>query len=96
MLLRTPISHNFAAAFHTVPETEIVGVFDLGEQERTEFVSCWQDVWSDLPTYSDFDRLLGELQPDLLCIATRQPCTPIRSSGVSLPASAASCAINRW
>ena len=72
MLLRTPTSHNFAAAFHAVPETEIVGVFDLGEQERTGFVSCWQDVWSDLPTYSDLDRLLGELQPDLLCIATRQ------------------------
>ena len=72
MLLRTPTSHNFAAAFHAVPETEIVGVFDFGERERSEFVACWQDVWSDLPAYGDFDRMLNELHPDLLCLATRQ------------------------
>ena len=72
MTLRTPGSHNFAAAFHAVPETDVVAVFDLGAETRTEFVDCWQEVWGDIPTYHDYEQMLGEIQPDLLCLATRQ------------------------
>ena len=72
MTHRTPGSHNFAAAFHAVPETDVVAVFDLGADTRTEFADCWREVWGDIPTYHDYSQMLGEIQPDLLCIATRQ------------------------
>ena len=62
------IGHNFAAAIAIVPDTEIVAVFDRGEQTRADFVACW----GDLPAYEDYARLLQEVQPDILCIATRQ------------------------
>lgn len=68
MVTRTPGSHNFATALHTVPETEVVGVFDLGADTRTAFVDCWGDV----PTYDDYPQMLEETKPELLCIATRQ------------------------
>ncbi len=72
MTHRVPGSHNFATAFHAVPETDVVAVFDLGADTRTEFVDCWQEVWGDLRTYDDYHQMLSEIQPDLLCIATRQ------------------------
>ena len=72
MTHRTPGSHNFATAFHAVPETDVVAVFDLGTDTRTEFVDCWREVWGEIPTYGDYQQMLNEIQPDLLCIATRQ------------------------
>ena len=72
MTHRTPGSHNFAAAFHAVPETDVAAVFDLGADTRTEFADCWREVWGDVPTYHDYGQMLGEIQPDLLCLATRQ------------------------
>lgn len=72
MGIRTPGSHNFASAFYAVPETEVVGVFDLGAETRAEFVDCWRDVWGDVPTYDDFPKMLQEVEPDILCVATRQ------------------------
>jgi len=68
MLMRNLAGHNFAAAFAAVPETEIVAVFDHGAETRADFVRCW----GDLPAYADYARMLQEIQPDLLCIATRQ------------------------
>lgn len=68
MLLRDLTHHNFAAAFNEVEDTEIVGVFDYGEQERAEFVATWANV----PTFDDYGKMLGELKPDIVCIATRQ------------------------
>ena len=68
MLQRDLAGHNFASAFAAVPETEIVAVFDHGEQTRAEFAACW----GELPTYGDYDLMLAEIQPDILCIATRQ------------------------
>lgn len=62
------IGHNFAAAIAIVPDTEIVAVFDRGEQTRADFVACW----GDLPAYDDYTCLLQAVQPDILCIATRQ------------------------
>ena len=72
MVGRTPGSHNFAAAFHAVPEVQVVGVFDYGEETRAEFAACWRDVWGEVPTYDDYERMLTETRPDLVCIATRQ------------------------
>ena len=72
MLLRDLTHHNFAAAFNEVSETEIVGVFDYGEEARAEFVTTWPDVWPDVPTFDDYGRMLDELKPDIVCIATRQ------------------------
>ncbi len=71
-MTRTPGGHNFATAFHAVPETEVVGIFDLGTDTRSEFVDCWRDVWRNIPTYDDYPQMLSEIKPDLLCIATRQ------------------------
>ena len=72
MLLRDLTHHNFAAAFNDVAETEVVGVFDYGEDTRAEFVTTWPDVRPDVPTFDDYDRMVGELKPDIVCIATRQ------------------------
>ena len=70
--LRKPTSHNFASAFCAHPDAEVVGVFDYGERERAEFVECWRDVWGAVPTFDDYEQLLKEVGPDIVCIATRQ------------------------
>ena len=72
MLLRNLTHHNFGAAFQAVPETEVVGVFDYGQETRDEFASFWQDVWGDIPAFGNYETMLNETQPDLLCVATRQ------------------------
>jgi UDP-N-acetyl-2-amino-2-deoxyglucuronate dehydrogenase len=60
--------HNFASAFAAVPETQLVAVYDRGAETRAGFVRCW----GEMPAYDDYARMLREVQPDLLCIATRQ------------------------
>lgn len=72
MLHRDLASHNFASAFDAVADTDIVAVFDYGEDVRAEFAACWRPVWGDIPTYGDFDLMIKEIRSDLLCIATRQ------------------------
>ena len=72
MLLRDLAHHNFASAFDAVEDTDIVAVFDHGEETRAEFAECWQPVWGEIPTFGDYRQMLDEVQPDLLCIATRQ------------------------
>ena len=72
MVTPTPGSHNFAAAFHAVPETQVVAVFDRGPDTRAQFVDCWSNVWDSISTYDDYLRMLEEMEPDLICIATRQ------------------------
>lgn len=68
MLQPTLAGHNFASAFAAVPETEMVAVYDRSAETRAGFVRCW----GEMPAYDDFGRMLQEVQPDLLCIATRQ------------------------
>ena len=72
MVTLTPGSHNFATAFNAVPDTQVVAVFDRGTDTRVQFVDCWRDVWGSIPTYDDYPRMLEEIKPDLVCIATRQ------------------------
>ncbi len=68
-MLQTQLAgHNFASAFAAVPETEVVAVYDRGAETRADFVRCW----GEMPAYDDYARMLREVQPDLLCIATRQ------------------------
>ena len=71
-LLREPGSHNFASAFCANPGTAVAGVFDYGAEERAGFVECWRDVWGEVPAFDDYERLLDEVRPDIVCIATRQ------------------------
>lgn len=63
-----PPSH--ASAYHQHPQTELVGVCDLRQEALDTFRSDWQDVWPDVGTYTDFERMLQEQQPDLVSIAT--------------------------
>jgi predicted dehydrogenase len=72
MLLSDLTNHNFAAAFNAVPDTEIVAVFDHGDETRAEFVAFWRDTWGDIPAYGDYEQMLSEVNPDLICVATRQ------------------------
>lgn len=68
MLTRTLAGHNFAAAFAVVPAVEIVAGFDLGATTRADFVQCW----GALPVFADYAQMLQVVQPDLLCLSTRQ------------------------
>ncbi len=69
MLDRTPQSHNWASAFAAVPETEIAGVFDYGDETRAAFKAAWG---SDVPDFDDLGEMLDAVRPDIVCIATRQ------------------------
>jgi predicted dehydrogenase len=68
MLDRRLAGHNWAAGFAAVPRVELAGVFDKGAATRQAFLDCW----GPLPAFDDFDRLLVAVQPDIVCIATRQ------------------------
>jgi UDP-N-acetyl-2-amino-2-deoxyglucuronate dehydrogenase len=72
MLARQPGSHNWAAAFAAVPTTQIVAVFDRDADTRSAFVDCWSKPDQTITAYDDFDAMLREVHPDLLCVATRQ------------------------
>jgi predicted dehydrogenase len=72
MLTRQPGSHNWAAAFDAVPETQIVAVFDAGAETRHAFVACWSAAEAPITAYDDYGQMLREVRPDLVCIATRQ------------------------
>lgn len=68
MLDRTPANHNWAAAFAAVPTARMVAVYDKGAETRRAFVDCW----GPLPSYDDYGRMLQDIRPDIVCVATRQ------------------------
>ncbi|MDQ3700243.1 MAG: Gfo/Idh/MocA family oxidoreductase [Chloroflexota bacterium] len=72
MLTRQPGSHNWAAAFAAVPEAEIVAVFDLGAETRNTFMDCWSEAGTAITAYADYESMLHQAQPDIVCVATRQ------------------------
>jgi len=72
MLDQVSRGHNWANAFARVPETEVVAVFDKDYQTRNRFQSVWNSKWPNLLTYDDYDKMLTETKPDIVCIATRQ------------------------
>ena len=67
----TPGSHNWASAFAVVPDTTVVGVFDYLAEAREQFRACWRDTWGDVPAFDDYDRMLAETRPDIVCVTTR-------------------------
>ena len=64
--------HNWANGFARTPDTTVVAVFDRDEATREGFRVVWRDTWGDVPAYGDYDRMLAETAPDIVCIATRQ------------------------
>jgi len=68
MLQRELAGHNWAAAFAAVARCELVAVFDKGDDTRRRFVECWGPV----PAFADYDHMLEEAHPDIVCVATRQ------------------------
>ena len=47
-------------------------MFDRGTETREEFRACWYETWGGIPGYDDYDRMLGETQPDITCVAIHQ------------------------
>ena len=72
MVAQTPGGHNWGSAFAPVSDTRVVAVYDRGAETREQFRSCWRDVWGEMTPYDDFQRMLAEVKPDILCLATRQ------------------------
>ena len=64
--------HNWANGFARVRDTSVVAVFDRDLKTRERFHSVWRDTWGDIPGYGDYDRMLAETSPDIVCITTRQ------------------------
>lgn len=71
-LTRVAGSHNWATAFAREPRTRVVSVFDKGAEARQGFVETWKETWPGVAVYDDFERMLAEQAPDIVCIATRQ------------------------
>ena len=67
-----PGSHNWATAFAEVPDTRVVAVYDRGAGTRAEFRATWRGTWGEIAAYDDYGRMLDEVRPDIVCIATRQ------------------------
>ena len=66
------MGHNWANGFARAPETAVVAVFDKGQETRDEFRSVWRDTWGEVPGYDDYDTMLAETRPDIVCVTTRQ------------------------
>ncbi len=69
MLDKKAANHNFATAFDADVDTEIVAVFDLGDETRQAFVDCWG---AQVAAYHSFSEMLRQERPDILCLATSQ------------------------
>ena len=67
-----PGSHNWATAFAAVADTRVVAVYDRGAGARAEFRATWCGTWGEIAAYDDYGRMLDEVRPDIVCIATRQ------------------------
>ena len=72
MVTRQPGSHNWAAGFAAAPETEVVAVYDAGPEARDAFVATWSQPGSQIAAFDSYARMLDDIRPDIVCIATRQ------------------------
>ncbi len=64
--------HNWANGFARVPDTAVVGIFDKDQETRDTFRSVWKDTWGEIPGYDDYENMLADTRPDIVCITTRQ------------------------
>ena len=67
-----PGSHNWAAGLAQAAEARVVAVYDRGADTRAQFRAAWRDTWGEVAAYDDYQRMLDEARPDVVCIATRQ------------------------
>ena len=67
-----PGSHNWGAALARVDVVRVVAAYDRGAETRAEFQATWRDAWGEVALYDDYQRMLDEVRPDIVCIATRQ------------------------
>ena len=67
-----PGSHNWATAFAEVADVQVVAVYDRGAGTRAEFCATWRNTWGEIAAYDNYGRMLDEVRPDIVCIATRQ------------------------
>ena len=65
-------SHNWGAALAQVADVQVVAGYDRGAETRAQFEATWRDTWGEIAPYDDYQRMLDEVRPDLVCIATRQ------------------------
>ncbi|HEV2122518.1 MAG TPA: Gfo/Idh/MocA family oxidoreductase, partial [Chloroflexota bacterium] len=73
MVTRQPGSHNWAAGFSAVAETQMVAVYDADATTREAFVECWSGASGPpVVAYGDYGEMLQDIRPDIVCIATRQ------------------------
>lgn len=71
-LNQNPGSHNWATGFCRVPETRAVAVYDLKTEVREQFRNCWKGTWGDIEPFDDYQKMLDQTEPDIVCIATHQ------------------------
>ena len=46
--------------------------FDKDTETRNQFQSVWNSKWPNMLMYENYDKMLIETRPDIVCIATRQ------------------------
>ena len=71
-LTKDPGGHNWATGFNRVSDTAAVAVYDRKAEVREQFRSCWKDTWGDIEPFDDYQKMLDQVQPDIVCIATHQ------------------------
>ncbi|MAG36824.1 MAG: hypothetical protein CL878_11365 [Dehalococcoidia bacterium] len=59
-----------AAAYHLVPETDVIAVCELRTELFDSFRDTWGDVWPNVHTYSDYREMLDQENLDLLSVVT--------------------------
>lgn len=68
-----PGSHNWAAGLaQAAGDVRVVAVYDRGADTRAQFRAAWRGTWGEIAPYDDYQRMLDEVRPDVVCIATRQ------------------------
>tara|TARA_A100001037_G_C15154011_1_gene642289 strand:+ start:4109 stop:5140 length:1032 start_codon:yes stop_codon:yes gene_type:complete len=65
-------AHNWANAFARVQETDVVAVFDKDAYTRNKFQQVWVSKWPNLLIYDNYNKMLEDTNPDIVCISTRQ------------------------
>ena len=59
-----------AAAYHLVPETDVVAICELRTDLFDTFRDTWGDVWPKVRAYTDYREMLAQENLDLLSVAT--------------------------
>ena len=63
-----PKSH--AAAYFRHPQTDLVGVCDIRQEQLDAFKEEWQDIWPEMHYYTDYKEMQENEKPDMVSVAT--------------------------